>query len=98
VGSFPITYLGIPLHYNKLRREDLQPLIDKIIKRIAGWRGKLLNHVGKLILIRTCLVNIPVYLLSFFKFPRWATNLINSHMTNCFWDDYEGHRKLHLAN
>jgi hypothetical protein len=19
-------------------------------------------------------------------------------MTNCFWDDYEGHRKLHLAN
>jgi hypothetical protein len=19
-------------------------------------------------------------------------------MANCFWDDYEGHRKLHLAN
>jgi hypothetical protein len=25
-------------------------------------------------------------------------DLINSHMSNCFWDDYEGHKKLHLAN
>ena len=39
-GSFPIKYLGIPLHYDKLRREDIQPLIDKIMKRIAGWRGE----------------------------------------------------------
>jgi hypothetical protein len=43
VGGFPIKYLGIPLHYNKLRREDIQPLIDKIVKMIAGWRGKLLT-------------------------------------------------------
>jgi hypothetical protein len=60
--------------------------------------GKLLNHAGKLILIKTCLASISVYLLSFFKFPRWATDLINSHMGNCFWDEYQGHRKLHLAN
>jgi hypothetical protein len=41
VGSLPIKYLGVPLHYNKLRRENLLPLIDRIIKQIAGWRGKL---------------------------------------------------------
>jgi hypothetical protein len=35
VGAFPIKYLGVLLHYNKLRREDLQPLIEKIIKSIA---------------------------------------------------------------
>jgi hypothetical protein len=28
VGVFPIKYLGIPLHYQKMRRKDLQPLID----------------------------------------------------------------------
>jgi hypothetical protein len=98
VGDFPIKYLGIPLHYQKLRREDLQPLIDKIIKRIAGWRGKLLTQARRIVLIKTCLASIPVYLLSYFKFPKWAIDLINSHMANCLWDDYEGHRKLHLAN
>jgi hypothetical protein len=97
-GAFPIKYLGVPLHYNKLSREDLHPLIEKIIKRIAGWRGKLLTQAGRLLLIRTCLASISVYLLSLFKFPRWAIDLINSHMANCFWDDYEGHKKLYLAN
>jgi hypothetical protein len=65
VGAFPIKYLGIPLHYNKLSREDFHPLIDKIIKRIARWRGKLLTKVGRIILIKTCLASIPVYILSF---------------------------------
>jgi hypothetical protein len=77
VGVFPIKYLCILLHYHKLRREDLQPLIDKIIKRIARWRGKLLTHAGRLILIKTCLTSIPVYLLSFFKFLKWAIDLID---------------------
>ena len=82
-ANFPIKYLGIPLHYDKLRREDIQPLLDKIIKRIAGWRGKLLSYKGRLILIQACLASIPVYLLSFFKFPKWAVNLINSQMSHC---------------
>jgi hypothetical protein len=98
IGEFPIKYLGIPLHYDKLRRADLQPLIDKILRRIAGWRGKLLSYASRVLMIRTCLASIPVYLLSFFKFPKWALDLINSQMANCLWNDFEGHRKLHLAN
>ena len=75
VGPFPIKYLGIPLHFEKLKREDLQPLVDKIVKRIAGWRGKLLSYAGRLVLIKTCLASIPIYLMSFFKFPNWALDL-----------------------
>jgi hypothetical protein len=92
------TYLWIPLHYEKLSRADIQPLMDKILKRIAGWRGKLLSYRGRIILIKTCLASIPIYLLSFFKFPKWALDLINTQMANCLWNDFEGHRKLHLAN
>jgi hypothetical protein len=33
--------LGVPLHFEKLRREDLQPLLDSLLSRMAGWRGKL---------------------------------------------------------
>jgi hypothetical protein len=65
---------------------------------IAGWRGKLLTQAERLVLIKTCIASIPIYLLSFFKFPKCAIDLINSHMTHCFWDSYEGHRKMHLAN
>lgn len=36
LGTFPIKYLGVPLHYNKFSREDVQPLVDKMVNRIAG--------------------------------------------------------------
>lgn len=74
VGKLPIKYLGVPLHSDKLRKEDIQPIVDKLIVRIAGWRGRLLAYSSRLILIKTCLASIPVYLLSFMKFPRWAIN------------------------
>ena len=41
MGDFPFKYLGVPLHFKKLRREDLQPIIDRIIKNISGWLGKI---------------------------------------------------------
>jgi hypothetical protein len=56
-------YLGVPLHHSKLRREYIQPVIDKILKRAAGWRGKLLNHAAKLELVRSVLASIPIYLV-----------------------------------
>jgi hypothetical protein len=52
--NFSIKCLGIPLYYDNLRREDIQPLVDKILKRIAGWRGKLLSYGGRLVLINSC--------------------------------------------
>lgn len=97
-GSFPIKYLGIPLHFDKLRREDRQPLIDALLAKMARWRGKLLSLLGRVTLVKTCLASIPVYMLTFFKFPKWAISLINSQLANCLWSDSEGEHKTHLAN
>jgi hypothetical protein len=62
IGEFPIKYFGIPVHYEKLARKDVQPLVDKLLKRIAGWRGKLLSLAARAMLIKTCMVSIPVYI------------------------------------
>ena len=80
VGTLPIKYLGVPLHYEKLSREDIQLLVDKMLKKMAGWRGRLLSYVGKLVLIKSCLASIYVYLLSFIKFSKWAIRVIHSHL------------------
>ena len=98
IGSFPIKYLGVPLHFNKLKREDIQPIVDKLMNRVAGWKGKLLSSAGKLILLRSCLSSIPIYLLSVIKFPKWAIENINSHMANFLWSDQDGKQKYHLSN
>jgi len=70
----------------------------KFLKRIAGWKGKLLSYGGRLVLLKTCLASIPIYLMSIIKFPRWAIELINTHMARFFWDNSEERAKYHLAN
>lgn len=98
VRNFLFKYLGVPLHYAKLKREDIQPVVDKIIKRVAGWKGRLLSYGGKLTLLKACLASIPIYLMSVIKFLKWATETINSQMAHFFWNDHEGKKKIHLAN
>jgi hypothetical protein len=98
VGSFPVKYLGIPLHFDRLKREDLQHLIESILRRITRWRGKLISTAAKRILIQACLSSIPIYLLSFFRFPKWALSLLDTQLENFMWNDEEGNHKTHLAN
>jgi len=99
VDCFPFTYLGVPLHHAKLRRIDIQPVVDKVIKRIAGWKGKLLSYGGRLTLLKSCLASIPTYLMSIIKFPKWAIESINSQMAHFLWNNLEeGKHKYHLAN
>jgi hypothetical protein len=78
--------------------EDVQPLIGKTIKRIAGWRGKLLAYSSRLVLIKSCLASVPAYLLSFIKFLKWVIRLLEAQMGHCLWNSDGDCHKYHLAN
>jgi hypothetical protein len=84
IGTFPFRYLGVPLHYENLRREDIQPIVDRILSRISSWKGRLLSYGARLILLKACLASIPIYLMSIIKFPKWAIKAVNSQMANLF--------------
>jgi hypothetical protein len=96
--GFPFKYLGVPTHFERLKREDLQPLLDKLIKMIAGWRGRLLAYSSRLVLIKTCLSSVPVYILSFLKFPKWAIRMIESQMAHNLWNNSDVRHNYHLVN
>jgi hypothetical protein len=40
-GSLPCKYLGLPLGYKKPRRVEVQPLEDRAMGRLKGWKGKI---------------------------------------------------------
>jgi hypothetical protein len=97
IGTLPFKYLWVPIHFEKLKREDLQPVIDKLVKRAAGWRGKLLAYSSRLELFRSCLASISVYLLSFIKFTKWAIKL-ESQMAHSLWNNNSECHRYHLAS
>jgi hypothetical protein len=98
VESFPFKYMGFPLRYKKLRREDIQAIVDKVVNRISGWKRILLSYGARVVLLRACLSSIPIYLMSLIKFSKWNIEAINSQMTNFFLDDQKDKHKYHLSN
>jgi hypothetical protein len=39
-------------------------IVDKLVKRIAEWRGKLLAYSSRLTLIKSCLASVHVFTYS----------------------------------
>jgi hypothetical protein len=37
IGALPFKYFGVPIHYEKLKRDVIQPLVDKLLKRGNCW-------------------------------------------------------------
>lgn len=70
--EFPYTYLVLPLHIRKLRKLDVQPLIDIFSARLPKWKGKLLNKTGRTVLIKSTLSAFPTYHLTVFPLKKWA--------------------------
>jgi hypothetical protein len=54
------------------------------MKRISGWKGRLLSYGARLTLLKACLASIPIYLMSIIKFSKWAIEAINSQMARFF--------------
>ena len=69
-GSFPFKYLGIPIHFRKLKNGEWKLVEDRFEKKLASWAGKLLSYGDRLILINSVLTSLPMFMLSFFELPK----------------------------
>lgn len=85
INNFPEKYLGLPLHTKKLRRVDIQPLIDKIGAKLSGWQGKLLSTAGRETLVKTVLSSQPIYHLTAFPAQKWLVKRIDKIRRSFLW-------------
>lgn len=42
IGSNPLTYIGVPLFKGNPKKVFLQPIANKVIIKLASWKGSLL--------------------------------------------------------
>ncbi|XP_077212824.1 uncharacterized protein LOC143847932 [Tasmannia lanceolata] len=66
---FPATYLGLPLGVGRPRHNLWAPIIQRIERRLATWKRRLVSKGGRLVLIKAILSNMPIYFLSLFHCP-----------------------------
>ena len=62
-------YLGVPLTDKPLHKDIWEPVLNKLTNNIHKWTNKALNLGGRLILTKTILQSIPIYMLSAIPAP-----------------------------
>ena len=84
-SSCPFTYLGFPLGDHMNRKSAWKPVLERIQKRLASWKAKILSRAGRLTLIKSVLNSLPVYYMSMFKLPKEVAREIVRLQRNFFW-------------
>ncbi|PNY13834.1 cysteine-rich receptor-like protein kinase [Trifolium pratense] len=94
IGRIPFIYLGLPIGGNPRRHSLWIPLLEKIRKRLSGWKSRFLSMGGRLVLLKSVLSSLSVYFLSFFKAPAGIIRSIESLFKSFLWGGSEDIRKI----
>lgn len=69
-GSFPSSYLGLPLGAKSRGRGIWDKVIEACKARLPTWKCGPFSKGGKLTLIKSVLLSLPVYQFSLFLAPQ----------------------------
>ena len=70
VGNLPMKYLEILLGTSFKTASIWNPILEKMEKKLSGWKRLYLSKGGRLMLIKSTLSSLPTYFLSLFTIPN----------------------------
>jgi hypothetical protein len=85
------------MQYRKLSNSDWKMIEAKFEKKLSGWKGKLMSIGGRLVLINSVLINLVMFMLSFFEIPKGVLERIDCFRSRLFWQGGNHKKKSRLA-
>lgn len=103
ISGFTLTkdlgmYLGVPLIHTKFSKRNYQYIIERLSKKLAGWKADSLNLMGRATLVQSVTSTIPNYTMQTTALPVSITNQIDRINRNFLWGDKDDKKKVHLVN
>uniref|UniRef100_A0A2N9I593 Reverse transcriptase domain-containing protein n=1 Tax=Fagus sylvatica TaxID=28930 RepID=A0A2N9I593_FAGSY len=97
-GTLPLSYLGLPLGASFKASSIWNPILEKIERRLAGWKKLYLSKGGRLTLLKSTLSSLPTYYLSLFTIPKHVAMRIEKLQRDFLWGGLGDGFKHHLVN
>lgn len=88
-------YLGFPLKHQGNRRQDFSFVLDRVKKKLAGWKANLLSMAGRMVLIQSSSSTIPDYVMQSNLLPIKILDGIDPVNRNFLWGSTKQTRKMH---
>jgi hypothetical protein len=96
ITSSILKYLGMPTQIGQSRQTGFNFLMDKIKKKLKGWKERFLSFAGRGTLVSAVIQAIPTYIMSCFLLPRNMCDRIESAMYKFWWGSTDRNQKIHL--
>ena len=78
VGSLPMKYLGMPLGTSLKTASIWNLILEKMEKKLSGWKRLYLSKGGRLTLLKSTLSSLPTNFLSLFTIPKAVAAIMES--------------------
>lgn len=88
------TYLGIPICHGQGSRRFTY-LVDRVQRKLAGWKARALSHAARTILIQTTLSAVPIYTMQVNMIHASILNRLNKVCRDFFWGTSNGRGVMH---
>uniref|UniRef100_A0A2N9JAL9 Reverse transcriptase domain-containing protein n=1 Tax=Fagus sylvatica TaxID=28930 RepID=A0A2N9JAL9_FAGSY len=97
-AQLPMNYLGLPLGAKFKSKAIWDPILEKMERKLAGWKRMYLSKGGRLTLIKSTLSSLPTYFLSLFPIPVKVASRIDKIQRDFLWGGMGEGKKFHLVN
>jgi hypothetical protein len=98
VAPLPMKYLGLPLGAPFKAKSIWNPIIERMEKRLVGWKRLYLSKGGKVTLIKSTLSSLPTYFLSLFPIPAGVAHRLEKIQRDFLWNGMGEDPKFHLVS
>jgi hypothetical protein len=85
IRELPYTYLALPLSLSKLRKEDLQCVLDKLARKLAFWKAKLLTKDGCVAFVQAMMTASVIYHLMALDVDPWFIKAVDRLRHGFLW-------------
>lgn len=97
LGSFPTSYLGMPISDSRLLVKDLHPTVAKVEHRFEPWQGRWLSKAAHVVLTNSYMISLLMYLIGFYSLHEFLHHDIAKYQSRFFWAGKGDKKKYHMV-